>query len=292
MPAGLLRPQGWEQLTKDFPNQQVVMAILGICQYGARIGYEGYRSSITIHPNLTTAERDSNIVMADITSEQLKNRLEYYPNLKSLPTWFTASPLGLKDKADGTKRRIYHLSYPPGDFTAINNGIPEEYGAIVYSTIENTIGAIQHFGMECMMVKRDFEAGFGHIPVSPLDTPLLGFQWSGRYYAERFLPFGLRTAVYLFNLFAEVFHWILENQLMNQNLPAKVIHYLDDFLIILPPGGKTETYANTFRTLCSDVGLTIKESKNEEGRVASFAGLELDSQAIVIRLPERKLVKA
>ena len=191
MPAGILRPQWWEQLTKVFPNHQVVLAIPGICQYRARIGYEGHRSSITIHPNLTTAELDSNIVTADIISEQIKNRLECYQNLKSLPARFTASPLGLTDKADGTKRRIHHLSYPPGDPTAINNGIPEEYGAIAYSTIDDAIEAIQHFRKKCIMVKRDFEAAFRHIPVSPLDTPLLGFPWGGRYYAERFLPFGL-----------------------------------------------------------------------------------------------------
>lgn len=40
------------------------------------------------------------------------------------------------------------------------------------------------------------------------------------------------------------------------------------------------------------MGLLIKESKNKEGNVTSFAGLELDTQAIVIRLPEKKLLKA
>jgi len=75
--------------------------------------------------------------------------------------------------ADG----IHHLSYPAGDPSAINNGIPEDYGAIAYSSIEDAIRAIQLFGTGCILIKRDFEAAFRHIQVSPLDTPLLGFQW-------------------------------------------------------------------------------------------------------------------
>ena len=40
------------------------------------------------------------------------------------------------------------------------------------------------------------------------------------------------------------------------------------------------------------MGLSIKESKNEEGKVATFGGLELDTQAMVIILPEKKLLMA
>ena len=37
-----------------------------------------------------------------------------------------------------------------------------------------------------------------HIPVLPSDSPLLGFHWDNQFSCERFLPFGLRTAPYLF----------------------------------------------------------------------------------------------
>lgn len=121
MPAGVLKPAGWAQLTKNLENAEVISPILGICQYGARIGYHGHRSKITIHQNLPTAEHDSKLVSADIVKELHKNRLVTDPDIASLPTIFTASPLGLVDKSDGTKRRIHHLSYPPRDPSAINN---------------------------------------------------------------------------------------------------------------------------------------------------------------------------
>ena len=214
-----------------------------------------------------------------------------YQDPLELPPHYTASLLELTDKADGTKRQIHHLSYPPGDTSAINNGIPEEYSTLRYSTIDEAVSAIQQYGKDSLLVKRDFESAFRHIPVSPLDSPLLGFKWDGKYYAECFLPFGLRTAPYLFNLFAEVFHWILEDQLNHQNLQATVIHYLNDLLIIIPRGGSAKKYSEVFTRLCAEVGLAIKVSKNEEGLVASFGGVELDTRTMVIRLPEKKLRK-
>jgi len=146
-------------------------------------------------------------------------------------------------------------------------------------------------GRGCLRVKRDFESVFRHIPVSPFDSPLLGFQWQSRYYTEFFLPFGLRTVPFLFNLFAEVFHWILEEEFKLQGLRASIIHYLDDFLMILPPNSQLERYTTIFTRLCYEVGLSIKESKNEEGTVVSFAGIELDTRRMVIRLPTMKLLK-
>ena len=47
-----------------------------------------------------------------------------------------------------------------------------------------------------------------------------------------------------------------------------------------------------FSQLCHDLGLRIKESKNEEGTIASFGGIEIDTENMVLRLLEKKLLKA
>jgi len=77
-------------------------------------------------------------------------------------------------------------------------------------------------------------------------------------------------------------------------LPAKIVHYLDDFLIILPPATTTDLniYSTRFSKLCQEVGLFIKVSKNWEGMIASSGGMEMDTENMVIRLLERKLLKA
>ena len=223
-----------------------------------------------------------------------REHIKQYTSYHILPPNYIASPLGLTDKSDGRKRRIHHLSYPANTADLVNSGIPEQYGTITYSSISDAVHAIQDSEIRCLLIKRDFESAFRHIPVSPLDPPLLGFHWQSHYYAEQFLPFGLRTAPYLFNLFAETFYWILEDQFQRKGLPAKIIHYLDDFLIIIPPTNTAhlKKYGTIFSELSQEVGLSIKESKNEEGTVASFGGIEIDTVNMVIRLPKRKQWKA
>jgi len=142
------------------------------------------------------------------------------------------------------------------------------------------------------MLKWDFENAFRHIPISRIDSPLLGLCWAKRYYSELFLPFGLRTAPYLFNLFAEVFNWILVNEFMIQKKPIGIVHYLDDLLLITRGNTELEPYSQKFSELCEVVGLVIKEAKSEQGTVASFGGVEIDTESMVLRLPIKKLGKA
>jgi len=66
-------------------------------------------------------------------------------------------------------------------------------------------------------------------------------------------------------------------------LPTECPHYTTTDLNI---------YITRFSELCQEVGLSIKESKNEEGTIASFGGIEIDTENMVIRLPENKLLKA
>jgi len=196
--------------------------------------------------------------------EMKKKCVNCYRTYEVLPDRFTGSPLGLTDKAEGTKRRIHSLSFPADNPTFINGGIPEEYGTIKYSTISAATTAIRNYGKGCLLIKRDFERAFRHIPVSPVDSPLLGFKWVGTFSSERFLPFGLRTATYLVNLFAESFQWILADNLQSSGIVAQILHYLEDFLIIIPPSGNQLHCCSAFAKLTLEVGFSIKEAKNEQ----------------------------
>ena len=98
MPVGQLRLEGWRELTRGYADQGVITQILGMCQYGAQIGYEGQRSGIVIHPNLASAEENPEQVTADIEVERNRSRFETYPDSTSLPDYYTASPVSLADK--------------------------------------------------------------------------------------------------------------------------------------------------------------------------------------------------
>jgi len=146
MPAGQLNYTGWSRHRTTFPDPEVRNAILGICQFGARIGYQGTRDSPTLYPNLATATEGHETVTKDLLRELGNGPFEEYSHFKLLSGGFTASPLGLMDKADGSKRRIHHLSYPPDDHTSINSQIPEHHGTSKYSTIHEAIAALQKYG--------------------------------------------------------------------------------------------------------------------------------------------------
>ena len=110
-------------------------------------------------------------------------------------------------KADGGFRRIHDLSSPAG--FSVNDSIDPAWAALHYTRIETILAHIITAGRGCYLVKRDIKDAFRMVPVSVRLRHLLGFIWKGVTYVECCLPFGLRTAPFLFNLFAEGLHWIL-----------------------------------------------------------------------------------
>ena len=62
--------------------------------------------------------------------------------------------------------------------------------------------------------------------------------------------------------------------------------------MILPSTATLKVYTETFSTLYSTVGLAINTEKKEEGQLATFAGFELNTQTMTIRLPQKRLTKA
>ena len=105
---------------------------------------------------------------------------------------------------------------------------------------------------------------------------------------ERYLPFGLRTSPFLFDLFAKALHWIMVAVLYW----GIVLHYLDDFFAILTPYDDPIVYANQFDQICSDLGLSVNHSKDIMGTIADFLGIEFDSNLMQARLPPDKLARA
>jgi hypothetical protein len=170
----------------------------------------------------------------------------------------------------------------------VNDHIPEDWAALEYATVDQAIALVAAQGPGAMLIKRDLQDAFRHIPIAPQDLWLLGFCWEGTYWVDCFLPFGLRTAPYIFDLFAKALHWILDSQATPE---FETIHYLDDFLGVGPTSAASE-FSRQFEYICNRLGLRIKESKSITGTIADFGGIELDTLAMEARLPSAKLHKA
>ena len=110
--------------------------------------------------------------------------------------------------------------------------------------------------------------------------------WDRSLYIDTCLPFGLHSAPKLFNVLADLLSWIL-----TQKGISPVFHYLDDFLILGPPG--SSTCANnlaTIKEVCSTLGIPLALEKVEgPSHSLTFLGITFDTQQMMAHLPNDKL---
>ena len=108
----------------------------------------------------------------------------------------------------------------------------------------------------------------------------------GEIFLDAALPFGLRSAPLIFSVVADALQWIIESIGVQW-----VAHYIDDFIMLgAPDSTECEENNSTMHEACERVGLPVEPKKDEgPATTISFVGIELDSVAMEIRLPQDKL---
>jgi len=252
----------------------------GILKHGAQIGYSGPLQHI-LSKNLSSASLAPHIIDRQVTADLQHGRISLHTG--SAP--FISSPLGLVPKGNGGWRRIHHLSFPTQ--LSVNDHIPAAFGAITYVKFDDILNTIRRTGRGSIIVKRDIESAFRNVPVALSNRWLLGLKW-GLHYTENCLPFGLRTAPFLFNLFAEGFHWILQHR-----FGWLTRHYLDDFIFIFAPTSQPQrllrSVMDDYSSIASELGIPQNTTKDEQGTTVTALGLEIDTAKMEARLPAKKL---
>ena len=124
---------------------------------------------------------------------------------------------------------IVHLSSRGG--ASVNDGINAHKFTFHYITVDQIIRMVSGLGRGALLAKFDVEAAYCNIPVHPSDRFLLGMKWRESYYVDLTLPFGLRSAPYIFNSVADMVEWIL----VHSYEVSDFLHYLDDFITAGPP---------------------------------------------------------
>lgn len=274
----------WVALLQHYPGP-LPTYIDHILYFGTQIGYEG-PDNYLISPNLKSALLAPDTMNEKLQEDLKRNRvIEVYP---SLP--FLSSPLGFTPKHDGGLRRIHHLSHPRG--TSVNDYILGSSSSLNYVTFQTILASIVTAGRGSIIMKRDIEAAFRNVPLAPHVQWLLGFSWEGRYYKEACLPFGLSTAPFIFNLFAEALHWIIQSFLHWPFLH----HFLDDFINIIPERLATPAYiqrtSDEYIRLTEILGIPRNDKKDMVGTVVPILGIEVDTTKFEARLPQDKLRRA
>ena len=153
-------------------------------------------------------------------------------------------------------------------------------------TMDHAVALLSQYGQDALMAKIDLKAAFRLIPVQAADWVHLGICWRGQFYVDTCLPFGLRSAPALFNHYAEALDWIMAN-----NYGAQLLHYLDDFLLVGPPGKDTcQEAMSRMLTVCDQLGIPVASEKLEGPTTAlTFLGIVLNTSAQQLRLPPDKL---
>ena len=282
MCRGPLKPAGFERRLREHPDLALRNTLLDIISFGAKTGYTGPKQRI-ISENSSSALKDPKILTEDILLRASLNQIQEIP-AGNLPKYFISSPLSLTQKSNGGWRRIHNLSFPPG--RSVNDHIPQDWGSLKFTHFDEAVKAIRWAGQSATLVKRDLADAFRHIPVHPDDWWLLGFSWQKHYYYDQYLPFGLRTSPIIFDLFSSALEWILQNEGWDRTL-----HYLDDFLGVIPPHGKADAFIKDFDRICVDLGFKINKKKNQQGTQVIFLGIEIDTIKMEARLPPKKRQK-
>ena len=265
------------------PDRNFVNSLLSALTYGARIGYLGPQRA-RVSRNLISASQHPEVVSANLDKEISLGRVAGPFPSSPLPN-FQCHPVGVVPKKHFPEwRTIYHLSYPEGD--SINDYIPKDPYSLQYVRVDDAIGALQSLGQGSYMAKTDLKSAFRLIPIHPDDWNLLGIYWQAMFYVDMYLPFGLRSAPYIFNQLSDALEWILTHNYGLQH----VLHILDDFLVIEPSRAQCLTSFSTLLRVFMSLRAPLVASKTlGPSQVLEFMGIELDSSRMEARLPEDKL---
>ncbi len=280
-----------ESALNGHPDPHFVFQVCNNLRHGAQIGFEGQRAP-RFSRNLPTALADPSVVTSNLAHEISLGRVAGPFDSPPFPN-FQVSPIGLVPKKNSDKfRTIFHLSFPKSGMTSINSSISKDDFGLQYVTIDHAIEGIKRFGHGCFLAKTDIESAFRLIPVHPEDYELLGMFWQGKYYYDKVLPFGLRSAPFLFNQLSDAVEWIL----IKECRISFVCHILDDFLLIEPKADTVPHEIPCQQSLSAmmltfkNLNIPIAPGKTQgPTQVLEFMGITLDTLRMEARLPADKI---
>ncbi len=104
--------------------------------------------------------------------------------------------------------------------------------SLQYASVDQAVSLILQLGPGTQLAKLDLRDAYRMVPVYPHEHPLLDICWEVSTYVDRSLPFGLRSAPKIFRAVAVILAWAL----LHCSGVRYVLHYLDDVLLLAPPG--------------------------------------------------------
>ena len=288
-----LNPSAFQEGLECHPDREFVHRVVDACWYGINIGYEGPDIKVN-SDNWPSIQVHQEAVEQSIKRDvALGRKIGPFSEIPFTDS-YAVSPMGAFLKKRSHKCRVVHdLSWPPS--SSVNTSIPSDKFTVSYMSIDDVVARIQHYGKGTLMAKLDLQDAYHHCLVRPEDWHLLGTSYMERdkngemnrqYYFSTVLPFGLRSAPYLFTEIAHATRLIMQYRGVRD-----VDHYLDDFITVGPPASDTcSANLQTMLDVCKDVGFAINPSKVVDATPEiQFLGIILDSERFELRISEDRL---
>lgn len=276
----------WRRALQSHPDQAFAMYICEGLQFGFRIGFDRSTPLQSVASNMPSALQHPAVITEYLEKERRLGRMlgPYEAAQVTVPLHINRFGVIPKGRNTGKWRLITDLSHPPGH--SVNDGIDPDLCSLSYTTVDEIAELITQFSAGALLAKIDIESAYRLIPVHPQDRLLQAMQWEGRLYVDPMLPFGLRSAPKIFNAVADALNWHLHEC----GLP-QVRHYLDDFIIIAPPDSpQCQEALSTLERECVRLGVPLADHKKDGPTTClTFLGIEIDTLAGILRLPQGKL---
>ena len=282
-----LKAATWSQVLVAHPDKAFARYLLAGITEGFRIGFR-YGSPLTSSSANTASAIQHPEVFEEYLSKELSlgRMLGPFPSSMNLP-YLQVNRVGIIPKGHNTGkwRLITDLSFPLNQ--SVNDGIDPSLCSLSYITVEDVAAVVAHLGVGTLLVKVDIESAYRLVPVHPQDRPLQAMRWKDKLYVDPMLPFGLRSAPKIFNAVADALNWHLRQAGIHH-----IFHYLDDFIFLVPPGAMelAEEWLGILHRECARLGIPLASHKQVGPTTClQFLGIEIDTVANQLRLPEEKL---
>ena len=272
---------------QSHPDRGKVNYVLRGIEHGFDIGFSPQFPLKSARKNKASAYEHPEVVDAYLHNEVSLGRVLGPFDSPPLPD-LHISGLGVIPKAGqpGKWRLILDLSSPHG--SSVNDGIDPDLFSLQYIKFDDVVAMVTKLGRGALMAKFDVQSAYRNVAVLPSQRYLLGMKWPSKFFVDLVLPFGLRSAPFIFNSVAELVEWILRHNYSIRDL----LHYLDDYITAGPP--ESPDCARNLAvasSVCQRLGLPLHPDKTVgPSTCLTVLGIELNTILQVARLPTAKLL--
>jgi hypothetical protein len=272
----------FEFLLESHPNRFLVDYIVDGLRNGFDIGFQG-EATPSLPNNLKSADQNKEAIQQAIDKEiQRGHTAGPFPKPPFPITH--CSPIGSAPKKDGSVRLIMDLSQPHG--SSINDSISKDQFSCEYSHFDEATDLLNKLGRGSLMCKLDIKHAYRLLPVRPDQWFHLCYHWEGNYYVDLVLPFGLRSSGSIFNQFAKLIRWIIQQ---HYNI-SDIINYSDDFFAVLSKHMSiAQQQLHTIISAFHDLGIPLAEEKIEGPSTSIiYLGITINSADMTIEITDER----